>query len=249
MYGICLYWNSGVFQTDKNITVGTVFRPPGTYLDKFHRRMQEIIIKIQKENKKCYIMGDYNINLMNYDVHAPTAEFTDMMYAISFVPLINRPTRITESSATLIDNIFNNYFDGLTKGIQCILVTDINDHFPVVYINDESKKQEKEVIVMERIHSSENKNLFYKALSNMEWNSIYVNNDTQGAFTEFHNKLTTEYNRYFQKNEYISNIMTKSPGYLRVYEGPYEQKINCTEKVLGLKLHIMNRHKMYRNNL
>ena len=133
----------GVFQMDKNIIVGTVYRPPGTNLDKFHRRMEEIIIKIQKENKKCYIMGDYNINLMNYDVHAATAEFTDMMYANSFVPLINRPTRITESSATLIDNIFSNDLDGLTNGIQCILVTDISDHFPVVYINEESKKQEK----------------------------------------------------------------------------------------------------------
>ena len=110
---------------------------------------------------------------------------------IPLFPLINTPTRITESSATLIDNIFSNDLDGLTNGIQCILVTDISDHFPVVYINEESKKQEKEVIVMKRIHSSENRNLFYEALSNMEWNSIYVNNGTQGAFTEFHNKLTT----------------------------------------------------------
>ena len=85
--------------------MGTVYRPPGTNLDKFHRRTEEIIIKIQKENKKCYIMGDSNINLMNYDVHVTTTEFTVMMYANSFVPLINRPTRITESPATLIDNI------------------------------------------------------------------------------------------------------------------------------------------------
>ena len=113
---------------DKNIIVGTVYRPPETKLDKFHRRMEEIIIKIQKENKKCYIIGDYNINLMNHDVHAGTVEFTDMMYANSFVPLINRPTRITESSATLIDNIISNDLDCLTNGIQCILVTDISDH-------------------------------------------------------------------------------------------------------------------------
>ena len=52
-------------------------------------------------------MGDYNINLVNYDAHGATDEFTYMMYANSFVPLINRPTRITESSATLIDNIFS----------------------------------------------------------------------------------------------------------------------------------------------
>ena len=130
----------GVFQMDKNIIVGTVYRPPGTNLDKFHRRMEEIIIKIQKENKKCYIRGDYNINLMNYDVHAATAEFTDMIYANSFS---NRPTKITESSATLIDNIFSNDLDGLTNSIQCILVTDISDHFPVVYINEERKKPRK----------------------------------------------------------------------------------------------------------
>ena len=35
---------------------------------------------------------------MTYDAHAATAEFTDMMYANSTVPLINKPTRITESS-------------------------------------------------------------------------------------------------------------------------------------------------------
>ena len=36
--------------------------------------------------------------------------------------------------------------------------------------------------------------------------------------------------------------MPYGPGYSRVYEGPYEQKIKCTEKVLGLQLHIMNQH-------
>ena len=66
--------------------MGTVYRPPGANIDKFHRGMEEIIIKIQKDTKMCYIMGDYDITLVNYDVHAATAEFTDMMYANSFVP-------------------------------------------------------------------------------------------------------------------------------------------------------------------
>ena len=70
-----------VFRMDKNIIVGTVCHPTGTNLDKFYNRMEEVIIRIQNDNKKCYIMGDYNINLMNYDMH--TAEFTDMMYANS----------------------------------------------------------------------------------------------------------------------------------------------------------------------
>ena len=40
-------------------------------------------------------------------------------------------------------------------------------------------------MVIKRIHSSENRNLFYEALSNMEWNSIYVNKDTQEQLLNF----------------------------------------------------------------
>ena len=238
----------GVFQMDKNIIVGTVFRPPGTNLDKFHRRMEEIIIKILKENKKCYIMGDYNINLMNYDVHAATAEFTDVMYANSFVPLINRQTKITESSATLIDNIlatiwmvwkmvFNAYW------LQILVI--------ILQLFTSMKKvkkniQENEVMAIKGTHSSENRNLFHEGLSNMEWNSIYVNNDTQGAFTEFHDKLTTEYNRYFPKNEYTSNIMPKKPW---ISEG-LRTKNRLYRKSIRIKTsYNESTYKMYRNNL
>ena len=70
-------------------------------------------------------MGDYNINLLNYDVHNNTAEFTDMMYANSFIPLVTRPTRITQSSATLIDNIFTNDLENLATSKQGIFVADI----------------------------------------------------------------------------------------------------------------------------
>ena len=66
-----------------------------------------------------------------------TTKFTDMMYANYFESPISRPTRISKSSTTLIDNIFNYNFDGLTSGTQCVLVTDISDHFPAVYINVE----------------------------------------------------------------------------------------------------------------
>ena len=51
-------------------------------------------------------MGDYNINLWNYGKHVETNEFVDMLHSHSFIPLIDRPTRIKKQSATLIDNIF-----------------------------------------------------------------------------------------------------------------------------------------------
>ena len=69
-------------------------------------------------------MGDYNTNLLNYESHDQTATFIGMLYSYAFVPLINRPTRVTSSSATLIDNIFTNNHNALVKSYQGILVTD-----------------------------------------------------------------------------------------------------------------------------
>jgi hypothetical protein len=52
------------------------------------------------------------------------------MFSHKFIPTILRPTRITETSATLIDNIFTN---SLCVGQDsCILINDISDHLPVL---------------------------------------------------------------------------------------------------------------------
>ena len=55
-----------------------------------------------------YLVGDYNINLLNVDSHSLTADFNDTICSYGLVLLIIRPTRVTETSATLIDNIFTN---------------------------------------------------------------------------------------------------------------------------------------------
>ena len=106
---------STVFRMEKNIIIGIIYRPPGTDLNKFSDLLANILDRIKKENKICYLIGDYNINLMNYDFHNATAEFADLLYANSFIPLINRPTIVSRFSATLIDNIFTNNFQNIPK--------------------------------------------------------------------------------------------------------------------------------------
>ena len=58
------------------------------------------------EKKEIILMGDFNINLLNYDSDKDTTNFVDTMYALSFYPTINTPTQITATSKTLIDNIY-----------------------------------------------------------------------------------------------------------------------------------------------
>ena len=51
--------------------------------------------KISRENKIYYIMGDFNLNLMNHQSSSLTGEFLDSIYSNMFHPLISHPTRIT----------------------------------------------------------------------------------------------------------------------------------------------------------
>ena len=92
--------------------------------------MSNVLDIIKKENKICYFLGDYNLDLFNAEKHIKTGEFVDLMFSHHFIPLINKPTRVREKSATLIDNIFTNNVMSSTQGI---LFTDISDHFPIFY--------------------------------------------------------------------------------------------------------------------
>ena len=101
------------FKMEKNIILGIIYRPPGTDLNQFSDLFGNILEIVKKENQFCYLLGDYNINLLNFETHGPTSEFADLLYANSFIPLINRPTRVTQFSATLIDNILTNNFQDI----------------------------------------------------------------------------------------------------------------------------------------
>ena len=59
-------------------------------------------------NKNVYICGDFNIDLLKIEVNNETKVFIDTMYSMGLFPLIIRPSRLTEFTSTLIDNIFSN---------------------------------------------------------------------------------------------------------------------------------------------
>ena len=80
------------------------------------------------EQKSIFFLGNFNVNLLNYNEHNETNEFLDSLASNSFIPLILQPTRITSHSNTLIDNIFSNVID--PDIISGNLTATISDHLP-----------------------------------------------------------------------------------------------------------------------
>ena len=81
-------------------------------------------------------MGDFNIDLLKSESCDYTCRFLEQMFTSSFIPLILRPTRITQHTATLIDNIFTNDIENIEDSTNRILFCDISDHLPIVHVRN-----------------------------------------------------------------------------------------------------------------
>ena len=130
-------------EVDKNaIVIGTVYKPPDTNVNIFNDHCKDLQRKISNERKKCIIMADFNIDLLKIDTNGQTTYFIHGMFASTFYPTISGPTKVTQQTATLIDNIITNMHEyPVTSGI---LYNDISDHFPVFnFYSMERSKREK----------------------------------------------------------------------------------------------------------
>ena len=92
------------------------------------------------EKKEFYCIADFNLNCLVYHENDKIRDFYNNIFEKGVIPIINRPTRVTDHSATLIDNIIKTEFlnESLKKGI---IKTDVSDHFPIFFsLNISSKK-------------------------------------------------------------------------------------------------------------
>ena len=83
----------------------------------------------RKHSNKMFLLGDFNLDLLQYETSEPVNNFVDVLSSNFLSPLILLPTRISNSSSTLIDNIFCN----VTFNSSIILGnfrSTVSDHLP-----------------------------------------------------------------------------------------------------------------------
>ena len=131
------------------IIIGWIYRHPNMNLDKFNNNYWNLFPhKISKENNSVLLHGDYNVDLLKYDKHAPTNEFLDSFSLHMFLPHINQPTRISTTSKTLLNNIFSNI--RTPSSISGNLTTPVSDHLspflivPDVFVNFSQPKSNRD---------------------------------------------------------------------------------------------------------
>ena len=96
------------FNTKCNVICGCVYRPPFMSVKSFNVQLNGMLGKLQHENKHVYITGDFNVNILPHIKSSlDRQDFMNIFSSSFFAPLITKPTRVTDHSATLIDNIYS----------------------------------------------------------------------------------------------------------------------------------------------
>ena len=162
----------------KNIIIGTIYRPPRSNHNDFINCIHEILANPVLNNKHCFLMGDFNINLLNIHSNGAIQSFFDIMSTDSFLPLITKPTRIRDTSATLIDNIFTNV---LPHPNSAIIISDISDHFPI-FACFQLQRPISSIYRQTRHFTPDNMASLRSSLSQTDWSSIHNSHNADEAF-------------------------------------------------------------------
>ena len=85
----------------KNIIIGVIYRPPNNIFDTFEIAINDILNSVDKENKICYLIGDFNIDLLKSESCDYSNSFSEQLSTSFFYPLITKPTRVTAHTTTL----------------------------------------------------------------------------------------------------------------------------------------------------
>ena len=115
--------------TQSNSLCGVIYRHPHCNIDSFMEYLNSSIEKTHRENKVYILMGDFNLDLLKFESHKDIDNFLNAMLTTNFQPQIIQPTRLTEHSATLIDNIFLNTNREMFS-ISGNIIYDLTDHLP-----------------------------------------------------------------------------------------------------------------------
>ena len=79
-----------------NVIVGCIYKHPHMDIDNFSKNyISPFLQQISKENKQHVLLGDFNINLLNFNDADSVKNFVDTLESSFLLPSILLPTRVT----------------------------------------------------------------------------------------------------------------------------------------------------------
>ncbi|XP_047120323.1 uncharacterized protein LOC124803185 [Schistocerca piceifrons] len=217
-----------LYSLKKKIIVAAIYRSPSGDTEVFLKNSEEMLNIFSNENSTIILCGDFNINLL---VQSPVKnKFLDILKCCNMFPHISAPTRTTDSSESLIDNIFSNV------DTHEVAVTNVNiglsDHNALTFNLTATPKEEENKKEYKRFFSTENCNRFKNNLKNAVWSEVLAQTNTNDAYNIFASTFMTYFEMCFPKKL----LSYRSSGSKGTWITPGIKKSSETMKLLSLKL-------------
>lgn len=175
-----------VSSTSERIVVGVVYRQPHQDISSFFDAMECSLDRIAKENKSCFLLGDFNVDLLSNS--AASTRLCELMACYSFGNLIDKPTRVSltnQSTATCIDHIWTNVSSEVVMQ-SCVVMSFFSDHFSTSCIMPTSGFRTTST---DRPFTKYDLASIDRALQTQTWNSVLDADNVNEATKVFHSIL------------------------------------------------------------
>ena len=89
----------------KSFLIGYIYRPPSSLVS-WYNIFEKNLKCASKINAHLMILGDFNINLFKDAGNKKASTLSELCTSYGSTQIIERPTRVTNTSSTLLDHIY-----------------------------------------------------------------------------------------------------------------------------------------------
>ena len=117
-----------ICKESKNMLLSCCYRPPEALKENLTFYLTYIFQRVLNQEKISFIIGDFNLNCLNYNDGSNIKHFYHKVLELGFLPPIDKPKRVCINRAMIN---------------KAITKSNISDHFPFIFTIQTGKNQSK----------------------------------------------------------------------------------------------------------
>ena len=200
----------------EELIIGVVYRHDfKSNYDEFCDRFCEQLIRLHQKKMKYYIVGDFNINLLKYNLAANVTKYLDAISSTGCNVLIDRATRVPKhGNPSCLDHVYTNLPS--QKLDNHVIMADITDHFgtlskiegvlkksdaPEIYFRNSNLSDSQWQEFNSELECSLGRNIPFQHLLNSNYLAKYITSTYQDVIEKFMplKKLSKKETEHFDK--------------------------------------------------
>jgi len=215
--------------TDCNVILSTIHRHPkadlSNFISAFSTTLQEL------DNRTFYILDDLNVNVSCLSSNH-VSDYLNMLAICDTFQIITKPTRVTDSSSTIIDHILTN--DAIHPIIPGVIRTDLSDHYSTFCLINNCYARKKFPIYKRNMNYFSAENYINSLSYNLYYFFSSLPEITAADYKDVFNKFTEVVKDAINKHASVKKLSRKEHKFL--------QKSCFTN---GIKIFIKNKRRLH----